>query len=198
MQQNVLVNSANPHEFYPIFVFPHVKLREKVNPVTDFGPEFQDVVDKMAATMYAAGGVGLAAPQVGLALHLFVIDTTEERNNLQVFANLKLTELTELIPGLEGCLSFPGVLEKVERAETVKGIANNRNGHHVTFEATEIDAVAIQHELDHLNGILIWDKVSKFKQRYMQKAMNNTMKKIPGGDTPQKQSLGHKKGVKQR
>ena len=92
MQNNVLMNNTNPGAYFPIFIYPHVKLREKVQAVTDFGPDLQKIVDKMASTMYMASGVGLAAPQVGVSLNLFVMDVSEERNNLRVFINTEILE----------------------------------------------------------------------------------------------------------
>lgn len=174
------MNNTNPGAYFPIFIYPHVKLREKVQAVTDFGPDLQKIVDKMAATMYVSGGVGLAAPQVGISLNLFVMDVSEERNNLQVFINTELLESIDITPGLEGCLSFPGVVERVDRANRIVGRTQDTQGNIIPFEASEIEAIAIQHELDHLNGVLIWDKVSKLKQKYIEKTINNVMSKIPG------------------
>jgi peptide deformylase len=191
----VLLTKADPKNNYPLFVYPSPRLREKAIEVTDFGQDLQTKIDKMINTMYAAGGVGLAAPQVGLPIRMFIIDTLDKGGALKVFVNPVITASSQkLVAGFEGCLSFPGVGEEIQRAEWISGTAQDRNGNIFNFSSGDgpqdtdpntitldsVEVVAVQHELDHLNGVLVIDKVSRIKQRFMTKTVNNTMKRIRG------------------
>ena len=178
LNEEVLVSAEHTNEYYPIFIYPSEKLREKAVAVTDFGPEFQKVVEKLARSMYKAGGVGIAANQAGLPFHLFLVDVSTDKNDLRIFVNAKIVSEAPKVAGLEGCLSFPGVLEKVSRAETIIVDAQDQYGNPFTREYSGIEAVAIQHELDHLNGVLLWDKVSRLKQKFIKKTITNFMNKI--------------------
>lgn len=159
----------------PILHYPDKRLRDPGEPVTDFGAELQTLVDDMAETMYAAPGVGLAAPQIGVSLQLFIIDVAtdeDEASDLRVFANPELVELTGEVLYEEGCLSFPGVREDVRRAERVRVKAQDRHGERYELEADELLAVAIQHENDHLVGKLMIDHLSLLKRRLVHRDMS--------------------------
>lgn len=156
-----------------ILHYPDKRLREPALPVTDFGPEFQSLVEDMAETMYAAPGVGLAAPQIGVSLRLYVIDIAgeDEPSALQVFANPEIVSTVGTTLFTEGCLSFPGAREDIERAETVTVRAQDRHGK--TFELT-VDgllAIAIQHEKDHLDGKLMIDRLGLLRKRILHRQM---------------------------
>lgn len=178
--QEVLVHRENPHEHLPIFIYPNSKLREKAQPVTDFGEEFQAIIGKMANTMYAAGGIGLAATQVGLALDLFILDLSPGNDHLEVFVNTVIDEAGGKVTNGEGCLSFPGVLEDVERAAHILGSCQDRHGNKIAFDYSGLEAVAVQHEMDHLKGVLLFDKVSRLKQRYIKKTVGKFVRQLPG------------------
>ena len=159
----------------PILHYPDKRLRNPGEPVTDFGPEFQALVDDMAETMYAAPGVGLAAPQVGVSLQLFIIDVAtdeDEASDLRVFANPEIVELAGEVLYEEGCLSFPGVREDIRRAERVRVKAQDRNGEAFELETDELLAIAIQHENDHLDGKLMIDHLSLLKRRLVHRDMS--------------------------
>ncbi|NOY93259.1 MAG: peptide deformylase [Deltaproteobacteria bacterium] len=152
----------------PILHYPDKRLRTPGKPIEDFGPEFQKLVDDMAETMYAAPGVGLAAPQLGESLRLFIIDiATEEEaaSDLRVFANPEIFELEGEVLYEEGCLSFPGIREDVVRAERVRVRAQDRHGERFELQADELLAIALQHENDHLDGKLMIDHLSLLKRR---------------------------------
>jgi peptide deformylase len=119
--------------------------------------------------MYASGGCGLAATQVGEIVRIFVIDCAgeDEPSDLKVFINPEILETDGQQVWNEGCLSFPGVSEEIKRAETVRARAVDRNGQPFEIEADGLLAVAIQHELDHLNGVLMIDKLNAIKRRMM-------------------------------
>jgi peptide deformylase len=155
----------------PILKYPDARLREAAKPVAEVTPEILTLVEDMAETMYDAPGCGLAANQVGVALRIFVIDTAtdEEPSDLRVFINPEILELDGQQTWEEGCLSFPGATEEIKRAERVKVRALDRDGKEFTLEASGLLAVAIQHENDHLNGVLMIDKLSALKKRMMSK-----------------------------
>src|SRR5690606_40426788 len=125
------------------------------------------LVEDMAETMYAAPGVGLAANQVGVLKRIFVIDIADEDDPSEplVFINPAIIEFDGGQSYNEGCLSFPGAAEEIKRAATVKLRALNVEGETFELEADGLLAVAIQHENDHLNGILMIDKVGTLKKR---------------------------------
>ncbi|MEZ4227440.1 MAG: peptide deformylase [Polyangiaceae bacterium] len=152
-----------------ILEYPDPRLREVAKPVGTVDDEIRTLVDDMAETMYAAPGVGLAAPQVGVALRVFVIDIAaeDEPSDLKVFINPEITFKDGHQTWNEGCLSFPGVSEDIKRAEYVKVTALDRKGKRFELEADGLLAVAIQHENDHLDGVLMIDKLNAVKRRLM-------------------------------
>ena len=154
-----------------ILKYPDPRLRQAGKPVDAVTPAIHKLVDDMAETMYDAPGCGLAAVQVGVGLRVFVIDTAgeDEPSDLKVFINPELLELDGVQIWEEGCLSFPGATEEIKRAKTVKVRALDRDGKEFTLEADGLLAIAIQHENDHLNGVLMIDKLSALKKRMMSK-----------------------------
>lgn len=157
-----------------ILHYPDKRLRIPGEKVTDFGPELQALVDDMAETMYAAPGVGLAATQIGVSLRVFLIDIAtgeDEPSDLRVFVNPEILERHGDVVWEEGCLSFPGVHEEIERAERVKVRAQDREGRTFELEADGLLAVAIQHENDHLDGKLMVDRLGLLKKRMVHRQM---------------------------
>ena len=156
-----------------ILHYPDKRLREKGAPVTDFGPALQVLIDDMAETMYAAPGVGLAATQIGEALQLFVVDiaSEDEPSDLRVFVNPSIVEAVGETTFDEGCLSFPGVTEEIERAETVRVRAQDRTGAWFEVAAEGLLAIALQHEYDHLQGVLMIDHMGPLKKRITHRKM---------------------------
>lgn len=153
-----------------IVTLPQTILRHKAHKVTDFGPDLQILVDDMVETMRQAPGVGLAAPQVGESIRLIVIEYGDEDNEelppkLYTMLNPEITRTSsETIVDTEGCLSIPGLQGDVERftAVTVKGL--NRHGQPMTVKAKGWLARILQHEIDHLDGILFVDRAVKLWQ----------------------------------
>lgn len=157
-----------------ILHYPDKRLRIEAKPVTDFGPDFQALVDDMAETMYAAPGVGLAAPQIGVSLRLFVIDAASGEDgpsDFRVFANPEIVKTEGTTVFTEGCLSFPGAREDIERAERVKVKAQDRNGVWFELESDGLLAIAVQHENDHLDGKLMIDRLGMLKKRLLDRQM---------------------------
>ena len=150
-----------------ILHYPDKRLREKAQPIDVVTPEIVALIEDMKETMYAAPGVGLAAPQIGVALRLFVIDTAgdDEPSELCVFINPEIVARDGEVLWNEGCLSFPGVHEEIDRAERVTVRALDERGRAFELEADGLLAVAIQHENDHLDGVLMVDRMSVLKRR---------------------------------
>lgn len=164
----------------PILIYPHPKLRTVAEPVEVVDDEIRQLVDDMAETMYAAPGVGLAAPQVGVSKRIFVIDVAgeDEPAKLMVFINPRFKKKQGEIIWEEGCLSFPGVHEDVKRADSVVIEALDRDGEPFELEAEGLPAVATQHEYDHLDGVLIVDHVSFFKKRQIERDLKKRAQKL--------------------
>lgn len=164
----------------PILIYPHSTLRNVAEPVEEVDDEVRKLVDDMAETMYAAPGVGLAAPQVGVSKRVFVIDTAgeDEPSSLMVFINPKLKLKEGEIVWEEGCLSFPGIHEEVRRANHVIVEALDREGNTFEVEAEGLKAVALQHESDHLDGVLLVDQVSFFKKRQIERDLKKRAQKL--------------------
>jgi peptide deformylase len=133
-------------------------LRKKAKEIKHIDEDIKKLIDDMSDTMYEAPGVGLAAPQVGVSKRLVMVDVGDGQG-LQVFINPKIIKKEgELEEGLEGCLSVPGIYGDVKRQLKITVKAINRKGKGITVEASAFRARAIQHEIDHLDGILFTDK----------------------------------------
>lgn len=154
-----------------ILEFPDPRLRTKAQPVTDFGDALQRQIDDMLETMYAAPGIGLAATQVNIHKRLFVIDVSEENNQPLVFINPEFVAQRGVEEMEEGCLSFPGVYAKVQRANEVHIRALDRHGQAFEIDAGDLLAVCIQHEFDHIEGKLFVDYLSPLKRERIRKQL---------------------------
>lgn len=140
---------------YQVVTTPDPVLRAKAKPVTKINEGVFRVLDNMKDTLYAENGVGLAAPQIGISKRLVVIDTGD---NYMELINPEITDQQGEQIRSEGCLSVPGIVGIVKRAERVAVKALNRKGEEITVEGTGLLSRALQHEIDHLNGILFIDK----------------------------------------
>jgi peptide deformylase len=156
-----------------ILHYPDKRLRERGKKVSAVTDELRTLIDDMAETMYAAPGVGLAATQIGEAIQLFIIDIadSEEPSDLRVFINPEILETTGELTWQEGCLSFPGVTEEIDRAAHVRVRAQDRDGKWFELEAEGLLAIAIQHEFDHLQGMLMIDHMGPLKKRLTHRKM---------------------------
>ncbi len=136
----------------PILRFPDPRLRKVAVPITNIDDGIRRLAADMAETMYEAPGIGLAATQVDVHKQLIVIDVSEEKNTLLVLINPEIVADEGEQVGEEGCLSVPGVYDKVERAERVTVRYLDLDGQSCEIDAEGLLAVCIQHELDHLHG----------------------------------------------
>lgn len=159
-----------------ILQYPDPRLRTKAKPITEFNDALNQQIDDMFETMYAAPGIGLAATQVDYHWQLFVLDTSENKDNPLVFINPQITELRGVEEMEEGCLSFPGVYATVERADALTIKAQDREGKPFQMDADELLAVCIQHELDHLQGKLFVDYLSALKRNRIRKKLEKELK----------------------
>jgi peptide deformylase len=149
-----------------IYKYPHPILREMGEAVTVFDDSLQTFVADMVETLYACtGAIGLAAQQVGKPLQVFVMDmsanTTKEQ--LRVYINPQIVQASRNKTMREGCLSFPEYLANVKRPQKIIVKAQNQFGSWFEHEATQLEAVCIQHEMDHLNGVLMIDRIESLK-----------------------------------
>lgn len=154
-----------------ILHYPDPRLRQVAKPVATVDDEIRRLVDDMAETMYAAPGIGLAAIQVNVAQRVVVIDVSETRNQLQVFINPQILERDGKQVFEEGCLSVPGIFDEVERARHIRVRALDRSGQPFEFEADGLLATCIQHEIDHLDGKVFVDYLSRLKQSRIRKKL---------------------------
>ncbi len=136
-------------------------LRRKSREVTEFNERLFDLLDDMKETMYKSGGVGLAAPQVGILKRVVVMDVSEDRNEYIELINPVITDAEGSQTGNEGCLSLPGLCGVVTRPDIVKVKAQNREGKWCLYKGEGLKARCFCHEIDHLDGILYKDKLDK-------------------------------------
>jgi peptide deformylase len=155
-----------------ILEFPDPRLRTRANPVAEVTDATRQLIDDMFETMYAAPGIGLAATQVNVHQRLLVMDVSDARDEPLVFIN---PEITVLDPQLgeydEGCLSVPGFYETVCRPRRVRVNALDRNGQPFTRELDGLQAICLQHEIDHLDGKLFVDYISPLKRQRIRKKL---------------------------
>ncbi len=159
--------------------YPDEVLKKKALPVTTFDKALQTLIDDMIETMYAAPGVGLAAPQVGVSKRVSVIDISskEQKVPLIVLVNPVILESDGTVEFEEGCLSIPEYTANVKRAERLLVKALDRNGVEREIGAEGLLAIAMQHEIDHLEGLLLIDRISPLKREFFKKRHKKLAKK---------------------
>ena len=154
-----------------ILVYPDSRLRTVAKPVEAVDHSVTTLVDDMAQTMYSAPGIGLAATQVNVPKRVIVMDLSENRDELMVFINPIIEAQEGEIETEEGCLSVPGIVAPVSRSERITVSALNREGKSFRLDASELLSVCIQHEVDHLNGKVFVDYLSRLKQGRIRKQL---------------------------
>ncbi len=159
-----------------ILEFPDERLRKKAAVVKTVDDKIKRLVDDMLETMYQSHGVGLAATQVDVHQRVIVIDVSEEKDSPLFLINPEITEKDGVKESEEGCLSVPGFFETVKRAEHIRVKALNRDGQSIEFEARDLLAVCVQHEMDHLNGKLFVDYISSLKRQRIKKKLEKIHK----------------------
>lgn len=162
-----------------ILKFPDPRLSKKSTPVTEFDRKLEKLCADMLETMYNAPGIGLAAPQVNILKRIIVLDVAYESSEDEppvlsgqtpfIFINPVILEKNGKILMKEGCLSVPGEYEEIERSQKIKLQYQNTKGETLLIDAEDLLAVAIQHEIDHLEGRLFIDRLSFIKSRSIKK-----------------------------
>lgn len=156
-----------------ILTYPDPLLRKRAYAVNELDDRIRKLIEDMAETMYSAPGIGLAAPQIGVPMRVIVVDVTrgDEGNGLISIVNPEIIWSEGSVIQEEGCLSIPGITVEMERKERVRVIGLDRDGKEIDFYAEGLLAIAIQHEIDHLDGRLIIDKISPLKRELYRKKM---------------------------
>src|SRR3954462_1456515 len=160
----------------PILEFPDPRLRTRAAAVTEVNDDLRRLIDDMFDTMYAAPGIGLAATQVDVHKRLLVIDISETRDQPLALINPEIIAREGVEETEEGCLSVPGIYDKVSRAEKIRVRALDRNGKKIEMDADGLLAVCIQHEMDHLEGKLFVDYLSELKRTRIRKKLEKDRK----------------------
>jgi peptide deformylase len=161
--------------------YPEKILKQKTADVDNIDGNLQRLIDDMMETMYAARGLGLAANQVGFQKRLCVIDTSlkEEKKSPLILINPVISEIEGFEEAEEGCLSIPGYILKVKRSAKVLARALDKEGKTIEIEATGLLARALQHEIDHLNGLLIIDRINPIKRELLKRQIKKSLTSPP-------------------
>lgn len=173
----------------PILHYPDPRLHTVAKPVQAVDERIRALVDDMAETMYAAPGIGLAATQVDVHERVVVIDISETHKDLKVFINPEIVAQSGRAEGEEGCLSVPGVFDRVTRAERITVRALDRDGKAFELEAEGLLAVCIQHELDHLQGKVFVDYLSILKRNRIRTRLQKQAREHRPDPVPVRASL---------
>ena len=164
-----------------VVTYPQATLRKMSEPITEISQDIRDLIRDMRETMYSSRGIGLAAPQVGVNQKVIVVDVTIYQPEQKPFAliNPEIVSGEGEVESTEGCLSVPDVLETVKRKEkvTVRGL--NEEGEQVEIEATGMLAICLQHEIDHLNGMTIVERLSPIKRELVRKKLKKAARNQP-------------------
>ena len=158
----------------PILQHPDRRLRIKAAVVEHFDEKLADQAEKMLATMYDANGIGLAGTQVDFHQRVIVIDVSENRDSPIKLVNPEIELIGETVSNEEGCLSIPGVYDSVKRSDRIKVSAQAIDGSALEMEAEDLLAICIQHECDHLDGILFIDHLSSLKRKRINEQLKKT------------------------
>ena len=159
-----------------ILHFPDPRLRRRAEPVDAVDDRVRRLIDDMFETMYEAPGIGLAAPQVDVAMRVITIDLSKDRNEPLCLVNPEIRWAEGEMEYEEGCLSVPGVYDMVKRAERVRVSATDRDGQAREIEAEGLLAACIQHEIDHLDGRLFVDHLSRLKRQRIRKKAEKALR----------------------
>jgi len=149
-----------------VVTYPDPVLSKKAEPVDEVTDDIRDLMDRMLTLMYEAPGVGLAAPQVGVSKRIIVLDASRDKDARSPIklVNPEIVCREGEVPSEEGCLSLPDFTAEIKRNETVTVRGLDENGNEVSFDADGILAIIFQHEIDHLDGVLLVDRVSRLKR----------------------------------
>lgn len=160
-----------------LVIYPNACLSAPCTDIIEVTSDIHTLATKMLAKMYVKNGIGLAAPQVGVNLRMFVVDVSADGTAPMVFINPIVEGYGEKIKSKEGCLSLPGLLVEVERFENVRVEYTNLSNERKNIDVTGLLAICIQHENDHLDGIMCFDTLSCLKKNILLRKMNKVVRK---------------------
>jgi len=165
----------NKKQLLKIRIYGDKTLKKVADSVEEITPDLKKFIENLTYTMYLTDGIGLAAPQVGISLRIFVVDPywykEEKKKNPRIFINPEFIEFEGESTAEEGCLSLPNIYEKVNRAQKVVISALDEYGKRFTLEAEDMFARVLQHEFDHLEGVLFVEKIPKLRQVFIKKKL---------------------------
>ena len=162
----------------PILQYPDPRLHAVAAPVTRVDDKIRRLIKDMADTMYAAPGVGLAATQVDVHRRVIIVDISETHDQLKVFINPEIIALSGASDCAEGCLSVPGIFEKIQRSERIRVRALDAHGRPFELDAEALLAVCVQHEMDHLEGKVFVEYLSRLKQQRILSKLKKQQRRV--------------------
>lgn len=160
--------------------YPDPILKMPAVEVIDFGDELRKMAEDMLELMYECRGLGLAGPQAGLRRRLIVLNPSGKHEDELVLANPQLVETSGEANFEEGCLSFPGIYAKIVRPESITCVARTLDGANITFTCEDLVARIVQHEIDHLAGVLLVDRMNPAERKVHQRALRRLRKEYKG------------------
>lgn len=167
----------------PIVEYPDGRLRLQAAEVTVFDKNLQELIDNLTETLYATSGIGLSAPQIGKSARALVMDLSDNQSACEVFINPQIQNKAGMAFVKESCLSLPGISANVIRAAQVSIKAQDINGHEFNRELEGMQAVCLQHELDHLDGLLFIDRISRLRAfRFRRTLKSLEQRAVDSGD----------------
>lgn len=167
-----------------ILEFPDPRLRTRAVPVERVDDSVRQLIDDLLETMYAAPGIGLAATQVNVHRRVLVVDVSEDRSRPVALVNPEIIERSGVEETEEGCLSVPGIFDRVTRASRIRVRALDRDGELQEMECDGLLAICIQHEMDHLEGKLFVDYLSELKRTRIRKKLDKERRERAAGHMP--------------
>ncbi len=156
----------------PIVLYPDQRLAELCSKVIDFDDVLTTLIDDLTSTMYTTTGIGLSAPQIGVLQQVMVTDLSDDRTKPQTYINPEIVAKAGLGIANESCLSLPGIAAKVIRSATVQVKALDKHGTPFTQELSGMDAICMQHEIDHLQGKLFIERISAVRRLLIRSKLN--------------------------
>jgi peptide deformylase len=167
-----------------ILEYPDARLRTRAKPVAEVDDAVRQLADDLLETMYGANGVGLAATQVDVHRRVIALDVSETRNQPLILINPELLSAEGEGPGEEGCLSLPGIYDKVSRATRIRVRSLDLQGKPFELDAEGLLAVCIQHEMDHLEGKVFVDYLSELKRQLIRRRLEKERRQRSPGSVP--------------
>lgn len=161
---------------YEILIYPHETLRKVAEPVSEFNEELAHLVENMTETMYLNKGIGLAATQVNITKRVLVLDVSEGQDTPEAYINPEIIDVQGRVNSTEGCLSIPDFRESITRHERIKVRAQKVSGETFEIAAEGLHGICLQHEIDHLNGIMFTDHLSFLKKQFFNKWLKKNQK----------------------